>query len=290
MGDTKEEAKIDLFRIVQIISHRKKKVVLLCIVGFVIGFVYAIMQPPIFSSTIMIQVNQAETVANLSDSISMANRNECLSAKSVVELIKSPTVIEATVDSMSSDAVERERLSSTLSRNLKASDITGTNFVSITCQGNTPQEAKSLAQGIVENYMKIDNESYQEHQKRKADFLANKVSEAEKAISDVEDKLIAVPHNENNPIYRQLQLEKKVKEEIYVALVKEQESSGIREHFNAEKVRIVSPANLPVSDIGPRSRKIKYAVAGLVAGILVSLLYGLVRFWTEKRTEKRKEK
>ncbi len=105
---------------------------------------------------------------------------------------------------------------------------------------------------------------------------------------DAEEKAAATPKNESSQSYRQLQRDVKIKEDIYANLVKEQESSKIREQMNSEEIQVVSPANLPTAESGPRSKKKLYAVAGFAIGALLSLGYGLLCYRKENKREEDK--
>ncbi len=286
MDDKEREYEIDLEKLGKILWRKKKQVMALCVAGAALGYAYPMAQPPSYSSTAEVQVRDDVSVANLFDAKMVSDDKKSLNIMSIVEMLRSPGVIEATVNNMESDSLQQKAiLSSTLSKGLKIENIRGTDLVKITAQGRTPEEAQQFAQGLTETFIRVHSSNKQAIQSRKADFLDKQVADAKKALMDAEEKAAASPNNESSQSYRQLQRDVKIKEDIYANLVKEQESSRIREQMNSEEIQVVSPANLPSTESGPRSKKKVYAVAGFAIGALLSLGYGLFCYRNENKRE-----
>ena len=296
MDKNEQEYEIDLAKLGGILWQKKKQVLALCVAGAAIGFAYPLTQPPSYSSTIEMRVNTDERVANLSDTINLAE-DKPINIMSIVELLQSPGMAEKALRNMDSvDPQERERLLSALQIDsktalktiLKIENIRGTDLVKITAAGRTPEQAQELAQKLTDTFIQFHSSNKQAIQSRKADFLDKQVADAKKALMDAEEKAAASPNNESSQSYRQLQRDVKIKEDIYANLVKEQESSKIREQMNSEEIQVVSPANLPTTESGPRSKKKLYAVAGFAIGALLSLGYGLLCYRKENKREEDK--
>ncbi len=294
--NTGQEYEIDLAKLGKILWQKKKQVMALCVAGAALGSAYPMTQPASYSSTIEMRVKTDERVANLSDAINLAD-NQPINILGIVELLQSPGVVEKAVNSMDSvDYQEKERLITDLQTDskavvkeaLKIENIRGTDLVKITAEGRTPEQAQELAQKLTDTFMQSHSSNKQAIQSRKADFLDKQVADAKKALMDAEEKAAATPKNESSQSYRQLQRDVKIKEDIYANLVKEQESSKIREQMNSEEIQVVSPANLPTTESGPRSKKKLYAVAGFAIGALLSLGYGLLCYRKENKREEDK--
>lgn len=285
MDDKEREYKIDLEKLGKILWQKKKQVLALCVAGAVLGFTYPLTQPPLYSSTVEVQVSSEVKVANLFDFKTISD-DKSLNIMSVVEMLRSPGVIEATVNNIEPDSPQQKAIiSSTLSKGLKIENIRGTDLVKITAQGRTPEEAQQFAQGLTDTFIRVHSSNKQAIQSRKADFLDKQVADAKQALMEAEEKVTASSQDESSQAYHQLQREVKIKEDIYANLVKEQESSRIREQMNSEEIQVVSPANLPSTESGPRSKKKVYAVAGFAIGALLSLGYGLFCYRNENKRE-----
>ena len=288
MDKNEQEYEIDLAKLGEILWQKKKQVLALCVAGVALGFAYPMTQPASYSSTAEVQVCADVSVANLSDSINLSDEKK-LNIMSIVEMLRSPGVIEATVNNMESDSPQQKAiLSSILSKGLKIENIRGTDLVKITAQGRTPEEAQQFAQGLTETFIRVHSSNKQAIQSRKVAFLDKQVADAKTALMDAEKKAAASPNNESSQSYRQLQRDVKIKEDIYANLVKEQESSKIREQMNSEEIQVVSPANLPTTESGPRSKKKLYAAVGFAIGALLSLGYGLLCYRKENKREEDK--
>ena len=288
MDDKEREYEIDLAKLGKILWQNKKQVMALCVAGMLLGFAYPMTQPASYSSAVEVQVSSEVKVANLFDFKTISD-DKSLNIMSVVEMLRSPGVIEATVNNMESDSPQQKAvLSSILSKGLKIENIRGTDLVKITAQGRTPEEAQQFAQGLTDTFIQSHSSNKQAIQSRKADFLDKQVADAKKALMDAEEKAASSPKNESSQSYRQLQRDVKIKEDIYANLVKEQESSKIREQMSSEEIQVVSPANLPTTESGPRSKKKMYAAVGFVIGALLSLGYGLLCYRKENKKEEDK--
>lgn len=281
--DTKEqEYEIDLTKLGRILWQKKKQVGALCVAGAVLGAAYPLIQPVSYSSTAEVQVRSDVSVGNLFEAKVETDNQTTINIMSIVELLRSPGVIEATVDSIAPDSEhDKTVLKSTLTKGLKIEQLRGTDLIKITAQGRTPEEAQQFTKGLTDNFIRIHSSNKQAIQVRKSDFLYKQVADAKRVLMETEEKVIAAPKDEFNPIYRQLQREAKIKEDIYINLVKETESSRIREQMNSEEIQLVSPANLPTTESGSRSKNKLFAVVGFAVGALLSLGYGILCYRKE---------
>jgi len=264
--DTKEqEYEIDLTKLGRILWQKKKQVGALCVAGAVLGAAYPLIQPVSYSSTAEVQVRSDVSVGNLFEAKVETDNQTTINIMSIVELLRSPGVIEATVDSIAPDSEhDKAVLKSTLTKGLKIEQLRGTDLIKITAQGRTPEEAQQFTKGLTDNFIRIHSSNKQAIQVRKSDFLYKQVADAKRVLMETEEKVIAAP-----------------KEDIYINLVKETESSRIREQMNSEEIQLVSPANLPTTESGSRSKNKLFAVVGFAVGALLSLGYGILCYRKE---------
>ena len=81
--------------------------------------------------------------------------------------------------------------------------------------------------------------------------------------------------------YMQLDRDAKIKNEIYLNLVKQCENDKIQEAMESMDIQIIDPANLPDVDKPAAPKKKLIAGSGLLIGCLISLGYALVIYKKE---------
>lgn len=117
-----------------------------------------------------------------------------------------------------------------------------------------------------------------------AEAQASAASASEAAIkekrNDKEKELGNFPDAVMN--YMQLSTDAKVKQEIYLNLVKECEQDKIKEAMESMDIQIIDPANLPDEDKPAGPRKMLIIAIGLVIGCLISFGYGLICYKREE--------
>lgn len=80
--------------------------------------------------------------------------------------------------------------------------------------------------------------------------------------------------------YIKLKRDAEIKNEVYVALVKQSEQSRIQATMESMDIQIIDKANLPIVKSGPRKKLI--TLGGMAVGIVVCLVYGL---WIYRKEE-----
>ncbi|MBE6098967.1 MAG: chain-length determining protein [Anaerovibrio sp.] len=78
--------------------------------------------------------------------------------------------------------------------------------------------------------------------------------------------------------YIKLKRDAEIKNEVYVALVKQSEQSRIQATMESMDIQIIDEANLPAKKSAPKRTLI--TLGGMAAGILISLIYG---FWAYRK-------
>ena len=103
--------------------------------------------------------------------------------------------------------------------------------------------------------------------------IKEKKANKEKELGDMPDAVMN---------YMQLNSDAKVKQEIYLSLVKQCEQDKIQEAMESMDIQIIDPANLPDEDkpAGPRKKLI--TAIGFVIGCLLSFGYGLICYKREE--------
>ena len=82
--------------------------------------------------------------------------------------------------------------------------------------------------------------------------------------------------------YVQIQSDAKLKQEVYLNLVKQCEKDKIQEAMESMDIQIIDAANLPDEDKPAAPRKKLIAAIGFVIGCLISFGYGLICYKREE--------
>ena len=80
--------------------------------------------------------------------------------------------------------------------------------------------------------------------------------------------------------YLKLKRDSEIKNEVYVALVKQSEQSKIEATMESMDIQVIDKANLPVKKSAPRRTLI--TLGGMGVGIVICLIYG---FWMYRKEE-----
>jgi uncharacterized protein involved in exopolysaccharide biosynthesis len=99
-------------------------------------------------------------------------------------------------------------------------------------------------------------------------------AQMEKADSDMAQL------SEDALAYVKLQREARIKNEVYVALVKQSEQSRIQATMESMDIQVIDKANLPIQKSAPKRTFI--TLGGMGIGIVLCLIYG---FWLYRKEE-----
>ena len=116
-----------------------------------------------------------------------------------------------------------------------------------------------------------------------AEAQVSAASASEEAIkakkADKEKTMDAFPDAVMN--YIQLQSDAKLKQEVYLNLVKQCEQDKIQEALESMDVQVIDPANLPKEKQYSFPKKRVFALAGFVLGVITSFVLTLVKYKRE---------
>ncbi len=259
---SRDEELIDLMKLAKIFWAKKITIVVIIAVCMAIGAAVGLRQPKVYESSSIVQINgDAWNIA----SVAYPNETDWNTKGA-----GNGTLISSYLEIMKSPAVNKDAVT------FDVKNIRGTNLLSISAKGSTAEEAQQATKGIVDNFLAFQTEQNKESKEKMADFLTRTAETAKNDLEIADKELAAAPVNESDPNYRQLKRNAKVKEEIYISLLKEAEQNKIRQTTESMDIQIVTPANLPDAPIAGKTKL--YIIDGFVAGCLLSLLYGLVKY------------
>jgi len=120
----------------------------------------------------------------------------------------------------------------------------------------------------------------QEQAMAQVDMAVASASEAalREHFADSEDDMAQL--SDDAMEYLKLKRNADIKNEVYVALVKQSEQAKIEATMKSMDIRVIDKANLPIQKSAPRRTLI--TLGGMAAGIVISLIYG---FWIYRKEE-----
>lgn len=192
----RNEESIDLSRLFQIMAIQWKTVVGIVLIFTVLAFIVSLLLPKGYESTALVQTR---SMANRLDtsSIGASMAASALGIDSLgstptlnyVELMKSRTVLDPIIDSLDYDKEDRPDADKFAKDNLDIQNTKGTNLISVTAKGKTPEEAQRIAQTIVDNFLLMQTDMNQQTQSLLVKFLDARIVDTKNELEQAEKKL-----------------------------------------------------------------------------------------------------
>lgn len=192
----RNEESIDLSRLFQIMVIQWKTVVGIVLIFTVLAFIVSLLLPKGYESTALVQTR---SMANRLDtsSIGASMAASALGIDSLgstptlnyVELMKSRTVLDPIIDSLDYDKEDRPDADKFAKDNLDIQNTKGTNLISVTAKGKTPEEAQRIAQTIVDNFLLMQTDMNQQTQSLLVKFLDARIVDTKNELEQAEKKL-----------------------------------------------------------------------------------------------------
>lgn len=192
----RNEESIDLSRLFQIMAIQWKTVVGIVLIFTMLAFIVSLLLPKGYESTALVQTR---SMANRLDtsSIGASMAASALGIDSLgstptlnyVELMKSRTVLDPIIDSLDYDKEDRPDADKFAKDNLDIQNTKGTNLISVTAKGKTPEEAQRIAQTIVDNFLLMQTDMNQQTQSLLVKFLDARIVDTKNELEQAEKKL-----------------------------------------------------------------------------------------------------
>lgn len=192
----RNEESIDLSRLFQIMAIQWKTVVGIVLIFTVLAFIVSLLLPKGYESTALVQTR---SMANRLDtsSIGASMAASALGIDSLggtptlnyIELMKSRTVLDPIIDSLDYNKEDRPDADKFARDNLDIQNTKGTNLISVTAKGKTPEEAQRIAQTIVDNFLLMQTDMNQQTQSLLVKFLDARIVDTKNELEQAEKKL-----------------------------------------------------------------------------------------------------
>lgn len=188
----REEDTIDLGRLLSIIVANKKVTGGIVAVCTVLAIVVSLLLPKTYTSSVMVQTGSSKSAIS-SGAAALAAMTGAAAGKAgeYIEIMKTRTVLEPIIASIydDMDVDEQPTVEDFAKSNLDIKNAKGTNLIQLDAEGRTPEEAHEIAQGVVDNFLKLMTDMNYQSQSLMVKFLNERIDVAQKEADEAAKKL-----------------------------------------------------------------------------------------------------
>ena len=192
--DLEKEESIDLGKLWQVTKAHKKTVGGILVGCTAIATIIAFVLPKQYESTTLVQTRNASKEMGGQAAAAMAALGVGGGASSptnnYMELMKTRTVLDPIIDELyeGKDPEKKPDAAAFAKSNLDIKNTKGTNLITVTAKGKTPEEAQQISQEVVDNFLKMQTDNSQQTQSLLVQFLNGRIEEAKKDSDDAAQK------------------------------------------------------------------------------------------------------
>lgn len=192
--DLEKEESIDLGKLWQVTKAHKKVVGGIIVGCTAIATITAFVLPKQYESTTLVQTRNANKEMGGQAAAAMAALGVGGGASSptnnYMELMKTRTVLDPIIDELyeGKDPDKKPDAAGFAKSNLDIKNTKGTNLITVTAKGKTPEEAQQISQEVVDNFLKMQTDNSQQTQSLLVQFLNGRIEEAKKDSDDAAQK------------------------------------------------------------------------------------------------------
>ena len=188
-----KEESIDLGKLWRVIVAKKFIVGGIIAACTVIAIIVAFVLPKQYQSTTLVQTRNAksEMGGQAAAMFAAATGTSAVSpTNNYMELMKSRAVLDPIIDELYADKDPKKKPDAAgfAKSNLDIKNTKGTNLITVTAKGKTPEEAQQISQEVVDNFLKLQTDKSQQTQSLLVQFLNGRIEEAKKDSDDAAQK------------------------------------------------------------------------------------------------------
>lgn len=293
--DLENEESIDLGKLWQVTKAHKKAVGGIIVGCTALATIVAFTLPKQYESTTLVQVRSVKVEIGGQGQTGTPLDNK----GNYMELMKSSTVLDPIIDELyEGKAPEKKPDAASFAKShLVIKNTKGTNLITVTAKGKTPEEAQHLSQEVVDNFLKMQNGSSEQTQSLLARLFDERIEKAKKDYDDAAQKLADFSrehkiYSSDDPIkqnpniasdemgtYLQLKSDAEIKKTIYINLIQQCEEDKVQEEMASKDIQVIDAANLPNNPSAPRKNLI--AAIGLALSCIIAFGYSLIMYKRE---------
>lgn len=182
------EDNIDLGKLFAIIMDRKKLFGGIVAGCTVVAIIVSLLLPKTYTSSVMVQVGSSKSALSAGATALVAMTSK---AGEYIEIMKTRTVLEPIIQDVYSDKEEDKRPEAEdfAKSNLDIKNTKGTNLIVVDAKGRSPEEAHTIAQGVIDNFLKLMTDANYQSQSLMVKFLSERIEVAQKEADDAAQKL-----------------------------------------------------------------------------------------------------
>lgn len=195
MNETEET--IDLGRLWGIICVKKKIVLGVILFCTLVAFLISQVLPKEYTSTTVVQTRSTGGPNISGGAAAMAaalgvSTGATGSTTNYIELMKTRAVLEPVIDSLEwEDEDKKPDAKGFAKKHLDIQNTKQTNLIEIAAKGRTPEEAQTIAQGVVDNFLALQTDKSKQTQSLLIQFLNGRIEEAKKDADESAQKFAA---------------------------------------------------------------------------------------------------
>lgn len=190
--DLEKEESIDLGKLWQVTKAHKKVVGGIIVGCTAIATITAFVLPKQYESTTLVQTRSAskEMGGQAAAMLAAATGTSTASPNNYMELMKTRTVLDPIIDELyeGKDPDKKPDAAGFAKSNLDIKNTKGTNLITVTAKGKTPEEAQQISKEVVDNFLKMQTDNSQQTQSLLVQFLNGRIEEAKKDSDDAAQK------------------------------------------------------------------------------------------------------
>lgn len=192
--DLEKEESIDLGKLWQVTKAHKMVIGGIIVGCTAIATITAFVLPKQYESTTLVQTRNASKEMGGQAAAAMAALGVGGGASSptnnYMELMKTRTVLDPIIDELyeGKDPDKKPDAAGFAKSNLDIKNTKGTNLITVTAKGKTPEEAQQISQEVVDNFLKMQTDNSQQTQSLLVQFLNGRIEEAKKDSDDAAQK------------------------------------------------------------------------------------------------------
>lgn len=192
--DLEKEESIDLGKLWQVTKAHKKVVGGIIVGCTAIATITAFLLPKQYESTTLVQTRNASKELGGQAAAAMAALGVGGAASSptnnYMELMKSRTVLDPIIDELyeGKDPEKKPDAAGFAKSNLDIKNTKGTNLITVTAKGKTPEEAQQISKEVVDNFLTMQTNNSQQTQSLLVQFLNGRIEEAKQDSDDAAQK------------------------------------------------------------------------------------------------------
>ena len=192
------EESIDLGRLMHIMMERKKITGGLVAGCTVLALGVSFILPKQYESTALVQTRSAgkdiggAAAMAAAMGVNLGGSSSNASPLNYIELMKSRRVLDPIIDQIDwPDEKKKPDAKAFAKKHLKIENTKQTNLITVTATGRTPEEAQSISQGVVDNFLTMQTENSRQTQSLLVQFLNERIETARQESDEAAQKLAA---------------------------------------------------------------------------------------------------